>query len=84
MVVVGANGSEKSTLFDVFGFLYDCLKGNVRQALDKRGRFTEVFSVVAVTQKRFHTIGIAVPHGHCFMQLLATYSVEIASVATNP
>ena len=44
MVVVGANGTGKSTLFDVFGFLHDCLKGNVRQALDKRGRFAEVLS----------------------------------------
>ena len=34
LVVVGANGSGKSTLFDVFGFLHDCLKSNVRQALD--------------------------------------------------
>ena len=44
LVVVGANGSGKSTLFDVFGFLHDCLKGTVRQALDKRGRFREVLS----------------------------------------
>lgn len=44
LVIVGANGSGKSTLFDVFGFLHDCLKSNVRQALDKRGRFKEVLS----------------------------------------
>lgn len=43
-VVVGANGSGKTTLFDVFGFLHDSLKGNVRQALDVRGRFKEVLS----------------------------------------
>ena len=42
MVLVGANGSGKSTLFDVFGFLRDALHGNVRQALDQRGRFPEV------------------------------------------
>jgi predicted ATPase len=42
MVLVGANGSGKSTLFDVFGFLRDALVGNVRQALDARGRFLEV------------------------------------------
>ncbi len=42
MVVVGANGSGKSTFFDVFGFLRDALRGNVRQALDARGRFQEV------------------------------------------
>src|ERR1700689_5558566 len=42
MVIVGANGTGKSTLFDVFGFLRDALTGNVRQALDARGRFAEV------------------------------------------
>ncbi|MGA3024746.1 MAG: AAA family ATPase [Bryobacteraceae bacterium] len=42
MVVVGANGTGKSTLFDVFGFLRDALTGNIRQALDARGRFPEV------------------------------------------
>lgn len=42
VVLVGANGSGKSTLFDVFGFLRDALTGNVRQALDSRGRFPEV------------------------------------------
>ena len=42
IVLVGANGSGKSTLFDVFGFLRDALTGNVRQALDARGRFPEV------------------------------------------
>ena len=36
MVLVGANGTGKSTLFDVFGFLRDALNGNVRQALDSR------------------------------------------------
>ena len=43
-VVVGANGVGKSTLFDVFGFLKDCLSHNVRQALAIRGGFKEVIS----------------------------------------
>ena len=43
-VIVGANGTGKSTLFDVFAFLRDCFTGNVRQALDARGRFAEVVS----------------------------------------
>jgi len=43
-VVVGANGTGKTTLFDVFGFLRDCLKDNVRHALQKRGGFNEVVS----------------------------------------
>jgi predicted ATPase len=41
-VFVGANGTGKSTLFDVFGFLRDALQNNVRQALSLRGGFKEV------------------------------------------
>ena len=41
-VVVGANGTGKSTLFDVFGFLRDSLTDNVQIALSKRGGFKEV------------------------------------------
>lgn len=43
-VLVGENGVGKSTLFDVFGFLRDCLKDNVRTALARRGGFREVVS----------------------------------------
>lgn len=43
-IFVGANGTGKSTLFDVFRFLSDALKNNVRQALEKRGGFKEVIS----------------------------------------
>ena len=43
-VFVGANGTGKSTLFDVFGFLHDSLIHNVRQALAARGGFQEVVS----------------------------------------
>lgn len=43
-VLVGANGSGKSTFFDVFGFLKDALTQNVRVALQKRGGFREVVS----------------------------------------
>ncbi|OQY59546.1 MAG: chromosome segregation protein SMC [Desulfobacteraceae bacterium 4572_88] len=41
---VGPNASGKSTLFDIFCFLKDALKHNVRQALQKRGWFNEVLS----------------------------------------
>ena len=77
LVVVGANGSGKSTLFDVFGFLHDCLKDNVRQALDKRGRFAEVLSrgcnpakdtIVVELQYRMEITG---------KERLVTYSLEI-------
>ena len=37
-VVIGKNGTGKSTLFDAFGFLADCLKLGVEEACDARGR----------------------------------------------
>ena len=37
-VVIGRNGTGKSTLFDAFGFLADCLKLGVEEACDARGR----------------------------------------------
>jgi predicted ATPase len=37
-VVIGKNGVGKSTLFDVFGFLSDCLKYGVEEACDRGGR----------------------------------------------
>jgi predicted ATPase len=41
-VLIGANGTGKSTLFDIFGFLRDALKNNIRQALQIRGGYREV------------------------------------------
>lgn len=84
LVVVGANGTGKSTLFDVFGFLHDCLRGNVRQALDKRGRFREVLSrgcdplrdsILIELQYRMEISGV---------ERLVTYSLEIAEVNGQP
>ena len=43
-VFMGQNGTGKTTLFDVFGFLHDCLSKNVRSALAMRGGFNEVIS----------------------------------------
>ncbi|HEY9809986.1 MAG TPA: AAA family ATPase [Halomicronema sp.] len=36
--VIGKNGVGKSTLFDTFGFLSECLKVGVEEACDSRGR----------------------------------------------
>ncbi|KAK3582497.1 hypothetical protein CHS0354_024044 [Potamilus streckersoni] len=44
MVVLGSNGSGKSTFFDVFGFLSDALHNNATIAINKRGGFAEVIS----------------------------------------
>lgn len=43
-VLIGANGTGKSTLFDLFGFLRDALKNNIRQALQIRGGYGEVIT----------------------------------------
>ena len=43
-VFLGVNGTGKSTLFDVFGFLHDSLTDNVKAALLKRGGYKEVIS----------------------------------------
>jgi len=43
-VLLGTNGSGKSTFFDVFGFLSDALQNNVTIALNKRGGFQEVIT----------------------------------------
>lgn len=43
-VFLGKNGVGKTTFFDVFGFLHDCLNSNVKVALAKRGGFKEVLS----------------------------------------
>ena len=43
-VLVGANGTGKSTLFDVFSFLKDALAMNVSKAVSKRGGFKELAS----------------------------------------
>lgn len=36
--VIGKHGTGKSTMFDAFGFLSDCLRSGVEEACDARGR----------------------------------------------
>lgn len=43
-VLLGANGSGKSTVFDVFAFLAECFADGLRKAWDRRGRFRELRS----------------------------------------
>src|ERR1017187_3193434 len=82
LVVVGANGTGKSTLFDVFGFLRDCLKGNVRQALDSRGRFKEVLSRGAEGESILIEIQYRMLIAN--VERLVTYSLKIAERAGSP
>ncbi len=74
-VIVGANGSGKTTFFEVFGFLRDCLSGNVRQALDRRGRFREVVSRGCEAENILIEIQYRMPIAKT--SRLVTYSVEI-------
>ena len=41
-VLLGQNGSGKSTVFDVFAFLSECFSIGLKKAVDKRGRFREL------------------------------------------
>ena len=77
-VVVGANGTGKSTLFDVFSFLKEALAGNVSSAVARRGGFKELVSrghdgPVGITVKFRETTG-----------RLATYLLEIATKGGRP
>lgn len=82
LVVVGANGAGKTTLFDVFGFLHDCLKGNVRQALDRRGRFKEVLSRDSLEDTILIEIQYRMPIAG--VDRLVTYSLEIGEKGNVP
>lgn len=79
LVLVGANGSGKTSFFDLFGFLGDALRNNVRQALQVRGGFQEVIS-------RGHADETILIEMKFTMQLLdrerlVTYLVEIGKNA---
>ena len=83
LVVVGANGTGKSSLFDVFGFLHDCLESNVRQALNARGRFREVISRGAPEKD---TIFIEIQYRMEIVNVnrLVTYTLEIGDKKGSP
>lgn len=82
-VIVGANGTGKSTLFDVFGFLKDCLTYNVRQSLQVRGGFTEVVSRGA-SSKSIIKIEIKFRMEIAGTDRLVTYIVEIGREDNKP
>jgi predicted ATPase len=80
-VFIGANGTGKTTLFDVFGFLRDSLQDNVRVALQKRGGFKEVitrgeFGTIEIEIKFRDDVGKASP--------LVTYSLTIGLENNQP
>ena len=74
-VVIGANGTGKSTLFDVFGFLKDCLTYNVTTALQTQGGFNEVISREA--EERTILIELTLRTPIAGEERLVIYHVEI-------
>ena len=81
-ILVGANGTGKSTLFSVFGFLRDAMTTNVRTALSKLGGsrgFKEVRSRNARGPIEIE-IKYRVRHG----SPLITYSISIGTRRNRP
>ena len=77
-IVVGANGTGKSTLFDVFSFLKDALTQNISHAVARRGGFREL-----VSRGSDGPIGITVKYRESGGRL-ATYQIEVASDRGRP
>jgi predicted ATPase len=80
-VFVGANGTGKSTLFDVFEFLKHCLTYNVTKAVQNRGGFRELVSrgqynksIIIEIKFRLNLSGV---------ERLVTYFLEIAEEERN-
>lgn len=78
-VFLGANGTGKSTLFDVFTFLKDALTHNVRQALARRGGFREV-----VSRNQTGPISVELKFREARGRPLITYYVEIGEQNHQP
>ena len=81
-ILVGANGTGKSALFSVFGFLRDAMTTNVRTALSKLGGsrgFSEVRSRNARGPIEIE-IKYRVKHG----SPLITYSISIGTQGKRP
>jgi len=79
-VIVGKNGVGKSTFFDVFGFLRDCLNTNVKNALDKRGGFKEVVS----REKNDEELSFEIKFRSGKSEPLVTYELGISNSTGKP
>ena len=77
-VVVGANGTGKSTLFDVFNFLKESLAQNVASAVVRRGGYREL-----VSRGESGPIEILVKFRESGGRL-ATYQLEVAEDGGRP
>lgn len=76
-VVVGANGTGKTTLFKVFGFLKHCMRFNARKAVQHEGGFREILSRGAEPSESID-IEIKFRLNIAGVERLVTYSIELA------
>ncbi len=83
-VLVGANGSGKSTFIGVMDFLKDCLKDNVRVALQKRGGFSQVISRGYEKENIEIEIQVYLDFEEQEKERLVTYSIEITESNGKP
>ena len=82
-VFLGANGTGKSTLFGVFGFLQDAMLTSVRRAVQSRGGLSEIRSRgVAATQPV--RIELRFKFDIAKRERLVTYFVEIGERSGRP
>ena len=79
-VVIGKNGTGKSTLFDAFGFVADCLSSDVESACDmkQRGGFDRLRSKGVIEAIRFEIYYCEAPS-----ERPITYELAIALDATG-
>ncbi|MCK5718083.1 MAG: AAA family ATPase [Thiomargarita sp.] len=81
-VIVGANGSGKSSLFDVFSFLKDAMMDNVQKAFSKRGGFKEVVSRGHANEAIELKIQFRMPVAN--VQRLVSYHLEMILENNHP
>lgn len=78
-VLLGANGSGKSTIFDVFSFLSECFQFGLRHAWDRRGRAKEL-----VTRGQRGPILIELKYRERAGQPVITYHIAIQEGPRGP
>lgn len=81
-ILVGANGTGKSTLFSIFGFLRDAMSTNVRTALAKLGGSRGLDEVRS--RDADGPIMIEVRYRMAPRRPLVTYSLSIGGTPTRP